>query len=492
MTEIDSQKQEQNCSAELSVNGEMFQGHLLAQIRHDIAKYAPSKIVGVIANLMLIPLYTSLLKPSEYGLYMIATSTLSFLCILFSDWVGLAALRMFRENVLADSIKSYFGTLFILLSVNVGVMFASGFLTFDKICNFFKIPSDVLLMVFLLIIPVAIRCLLSQVLRAQIKPLSYTFSTIFNQFLTIGISLYFIKFWHMGAKALLFGMAGSIIVTDIIMFFQCDSIKSTDIKVAKVSILSSFYKYGVPIAMADLGLWIINQSNRFVLQHFKGASLNGILGVGYNLTFSMIMQISAIITMAAIPRLFHIYEAGADTKKLLTKLTSYYLVVFAPVIFILFVYPEQMVALFSNKSYAEAHLIIPFLALSVFFYGLTEYTTIQYHLAKKTYITTFIRVIPGILGLLLSVYLIPRIGLIGIGVSTLISYAFYFILSILINVKNLAWVPPYKDVLKIAAALAGCWACVCVLPVAQSTLQFVEQSILLFLLYALIFKLQRY
>lgn len=489
MSETDLQTKEQIYSAELSVNGELFQSHLLTQIKHDIAKYAPSKIVGVLANLMLIPLYTSLLQPKEYGLYMIATSTLSFICILFSDWVGLAALRMFRENVLSDNIKSYFGTLVMLLGVNLTVMYASGFLTFGQICNFFKIPSDVLLMVFLLIIPVAIRCLLSQVLRAQIKPLSYTFSTIFNQFLTIGISLYFIKFWHMGAKALLFGMAGSIIVTDIIMFIQCNAFKSTDLKAAKASILSGFYKYGVPIAMADLGLWIISQSNRFVLQHFKGASFNGILGVGYNLTFSMLLQVASIITMAAIPRLFQIYEAGANTKGILTKLTSYYMMVFSPIIFILFMYPQQVATAFSNKSYAEAHTIIPFLALSAFLYGLTEYTTIQYHLAKKTYITTIIRIVPGVIGLLLSIYLIPKIGLVGIGVSTLVSYVLYFALSVIINVKNLHWNPPYKDIFKILSALACCGFYACL---TKSLVPFASQIAILTTIYIVAIRLQKY
>lgn len=489
MSETDLQKKEQVCSAELSVNGELFQNHLLAQIKHDIVKYAPSKIVGVLANLMLIPLYTSLLKPSEYGLYMIAASTLSFLCILFSDWVGLAALRMFRENVLSDNIKSYFGTLVLLLGVNLTVMYASGFLTFGQICNFFKIPSDVLLMVFLLIIPVAVRCLLSQVLRAQIKPLSYTFSTIFNQFLTIVISVYCIKVWHMGAKALLFGMAGSIIVTDIIMFIQCNAFKSIDLKSTKVSILSAFYKYGLPIAMADLGLWIINQSNRFVLQHFKGSSLNGILGVGYNLTFSTILQVASIITMAAVPRLFQIYEGGAETKNILTKLTSYYMMIFSPIIFILFLYPQQVVSVFSNKSYSEAHIIIPFLAMSAFLYGLTEYTTIQYHLAKKTYITTIIRIIPGVLGLLLSIYLIPRIGLIGIGISTLTSYSLYFISSILINVKNLHWNPPYKDILKIFTALACCGVYTYL---TKNLLPFAPQVGILTIIYITLIKVQKY
>jgi O-antigen/teichoic acid export membrane protein len=187
--------------------------------------------------------------------------------------------------------------------------------------------------------------------------------------------------------------------------------------------------------------------------------------------------------------LFQVYESGGDTKNILTKLSSYYLVIFSPIIFILFVYPQQVVALFSNKSYADAHIIIPFLAVSVFLYGLSEYTTLQYHFAKKTYITTVIRIIPGVLGLLLSVYLIPRIGLIGIGISTLISYALYFISSILINVKNLEWIPPYKDILKIVVALTCCGIYGYL---TKSSLPFIPQISILTLIYITLYGFQKY
>ena len=51
----------------------------------DMLKYAPSKIFGLLGNIVVVPVYTNLLSPSQYGVYVISLAVLSFLCILFSD-----------------------------------------------------------------------------------------------------------------------------------------------------------------------------------------------------------------------------------------------------------------------------------------------------------------------------------------------------------------------------------------------------------------------
>ena len=79
--------------------------------------------------------------------------------------------------------------------------------------------------ILVLIIPVALRALLFQVLRAQIKPGAFTISTITNQILTIVISVFILKFFNLGAVSILIGMAISISIIDIVLIFQSDILK---------------------------------------------------------------------------------------------------------------------------------------------------------------------------------------------------------------------------------------------------------------------------
>ena len=44
----------------------------IRDILKDMLKYAPSKLFGLLGNAIIIPIYTNLLSPSQYGAYAIA------------------------------------------------------------------------------------------------------------------------------------------------------------------------------------------------------------------------------------------------------------------------------------------------------------------------------------------------------------------------------------------------------------------------------------
>ena len=156
----------------------------------DMAKYAPSKLCGMFGNVITVPIYTSLFTTEQYGLYTVSIAMLSFLCIIFSDWVGLAGLRFFRHHQLEEDLPKYLSTLVIILTINMCLMFGLSILFKDNLYSLFHIPFKYFMAVLVLIIPVAIRALLSQLLRAQLKSLSYSLATILNQFVTIGLTVF--------------------------------------------------------------------------------------------------------------------------------------------------------------------------------------------------------------------------------------------------------------------------------------------------------------
>ena len=99
----------------------------------DMIKYFPSKLCGMFGNMITVPIYTSLFSQEQYGLYTISIAMLSFLCIIFSDWVGLSGLRFFRHHQLVDDLPKYLTTLVAILSINMVLMFGISFIFKDKL-----------------------------------------------------------------------------------------------------------------------------------------------------------------------------------------------------------------------------------------------------------------------------------------------------------------------------------------------------------------------
>ena len=423
-------------------------------ILKDMIKYFPSKLFGLIGNAIVIPIYTNLLSTEQYGIYILAIAFLSFLCILFSDWIGLSGLRFFKQHEIKKDIPKYLSTLIGLLIINLFVMLIFSLACSHWFYDYFKIPYKIIYFVVVLIIPVAVRAMLFQILRAQIKPLSYTISTILNQIMTIAISICLIKAFHWGAYAMLTGMAVSITITDFILLYQSNIKEYFVFKKPKLHILLELFKYGIPLAITSISLWVINQSNRFVLNKIHGFGDVGYLGVAYGLTFSILSTIFVVITVAAYPRIINLYEENFDVRPIISKLTGYFIMITLPIVTVYALYSEQIVSFMANAKFHNAYVLIPYLSFSVFFFSLAEYTTLQYLLSKKTYLNTIIRLISAAIGFALNVYLIQKMGLVGLGIATLIGNFIYFVLSILVTVPGLNWQVPFRTFSKITLAYA--------------------------------------
>ncbi len=415
----------------------------------DMLKYAPSKIFGLFGNILIVPVYTNLMSPGQYGIYAISLAVLSFLCIIFSDWIGLSGLRFFRKNQLEGLVPKYVSTLVMILASNLVAMFFLAMLLRNQFYQYFNISPKIFLFVLVLIVPVALRALLFQVLRAQIKPGAFTVTTIINQILTIVLAVLLLKFTSFGAVSVLIAMAISITIIDVVLVFQTDILWLLKFEKPDFSMIKTLFMYGVPIAIASLSLWVINQSNKFITSHFHGLVDAGFVGVAYNMTFPILMTLFAIITIAAYPRLINLYEEKTDVRPLISKLTGYYMLISLPIVVIMSLYAKDLIALFANSEYHNAFVLIPYLAFSAFFLSFTDYTTYQYHLSGKTYILTTLKVVSAIIGLVLNIYLIKEMGLVGVGIATLISNILYFLLTVFVVVPGLNWQVPYRKLFHI-------------------------------------------
>lgn len=416
----------------------------------DMIKYSPSKFCGMFGNMIAIPIYTSLFSQEQYGLYTISIAMLSFLCILFSDWVGLSGLRFFRHHQIVDDLPKYLTTLVTLLTINMVLMFGIAFIFKDSLYSFFHVPFKYFLAVLFLIIPVAIRALLSQLLRAQLKSISYTVATILNQFATIFLAVFFAKYFNMGAASILLSMGLSISLIDILLLYQSEILKVFKFQKIEWKFILPIIKYGIPIAATSLSAWIITQSNKFIMNSISGFSKAALVGAGYGLTLPILMPLFAMITVAAIPRIINLYEAKVDVRPIISKFMGYYILVALPIITVMSLYSVDIAHIFiKNEKMFEASLLVPYFSYGVFFLAMTDYTTLQYHLANKTHIEFIIKLVSGIIGIILNVVLIPKMGLKGVGIATFAANFLYWLLSVIIIIPNLNLEFPKNTVLRI-------------------------------------------
>ena len=179
------------------------------------------------------------------------------------------------------------------------------------------------------------------------------------------------------------------------------------------------------------------------MNSIHGFSQVGIVGVAYGLTLPLLMTIFSIITVAAIPRIINMYEERIDVRPIISRFTGYFILIALPIITVISLYATDYVSMLSsNDKFLDAFKLIPYFAFGTFFMAITDYTTLQYHLANKTYIDFIIKLTSGIVGVVLNILLIPKYGLVGVGIATLGANFLYFLLSVIIVLPGLKLIYP--------------------------------------------------
>lgn len=177
--------------------------------------------------------------------------------------------------------------------------------------------------------------------------------------------------------------------------------------------------FALPLLPHYLSLYVLEQSDRIMIQKMCGTAYAGIYGVAYSAGM-VIKIVTESTTNALVPWLYGKLESKrySDISKCIIPLLLVVLV--ALTIFIAFS-PEIMVIL-AGAEYTEAKYVIPPVTASVFFVFIyTIFANVEFFYEEKKF-TMYISIGGAVLNVVLNYLLIPIYGFVAAGYTTLICY----------------------------------------------------------------------
>lgn len=177
--------------------------------------------------------------------------------------------------------------------------------------------------------------------------------------------------------------------------------------------------YSFPLVLSQIGWWINNVSDRYVVTWLCGAAANGIYSVAY--------KIPAILNV--FQTIFSQAWTLSTVREIDEKNSDFYTVVYGcyncgmVVICSLLIASNKIIAtiLFSNDFYV-AWKYAPFLVISVVFGALSEVFNGIFTATKNSKITARTTLLGASVNTILNIVLVYFLGPLGAAVSTLISY----------------------------------------------------------------------
>lgn len=427
---------------------------MIKELFKDIIRYLPSIVIPSIIGIFVLPIYTRLFPPEDYGNYILVITTVSIFTT-FVSWLSMSVIRFYPACERDCQLLEFFSivTKWLFISIAILVLVFFGFL--------FAIKAYLLRQLYHLLLISVLVCILSAVfevlqsfLRARRQVSWYVVFSVWKSIATLGIGLALVVIFYYGIDGLLWGaVLATVIAIPLLLRISIRKF-SWRTKSLFTGLIREMAKYSFPLVLANLAAWILSLSDRYILELFRGSNEVGIYSVSYQISEYSILLVASLFTFAFNPLAIIIWEKqGCEAaQEFLHKGTRYFLLLCIPVVVGISVLRDPVVFILAAPGYYEGAKVIPLVTLGGLFLGLQQRFSAGLSFYKKTHLSMFCTIAAGLLNLGLNFLLIPKYGYIAAAATTLVSYAFLLLLMIFVSRRFFVWEFPFKSLGRITFA----------------------------------------
>ncbi|MDD5509204.1 MAG: flippase [Dehalococcoidales bacterium] len=388
---------------------------------------AIATVVQFVIGLVQLPLLTKTLGAHDYGLWSQLNATVSLVLPFTALGLGGAMIRFLAGEKDRDKIQeSFYSVVAMSFLINLTTAVVIGFGLTDIIAvNFFDGAVEMVKITGILILLSPLVALYHNLIRTfrQIKRLSiFMIAEGCGQ---LGLIAYLVLNGH-GVTSVALASVAVKLVTLIILFFLIKS--EVGIIRPRFSPIKEYLSYSIPLIPRSIAFWLVNLSDRYVIGFFLGAAPVGIYSAAYSIG-SLPYSVATVLTFVLLATLSKLYDEGRmdEVKNHLSYSLKYLLAIVIPFVFGAAIIGESVLRLFSTDEIAsQGRLIIPLVALAVSFLSVHNIVSYNLLLAKKTKILGITWAIAAGLNIGLNILVVPRLGILGAAITTLIAYSLAF------------------------------------------------------------------
>lgn len=370
-------------------------------------------------SFIMVPLFSRLLTPSEYGILSVYMSFEQIILTLATWETALSAyqkgLFKYKENIRFFTISTLlFSNIITILFFSIVFAFYSSFNRFTGL----SFQNTIWLCLYMLVQP-AYSCWLIE-MRTKYEYKKATVVTILYSITSVVTPIVAILVFERTADIKFkFTLIGSIAVYLAFYLRRCNFFQLRNKKNKVKEQWKYLFLYQAPIVVHALSYIILAQADRIMIDKLVGSSQAAF----YSIAYSIAMVVSIIqnsINQALVPWRFEKLEAKKFSE--IRKTTAPLLIgIGLLVLLFIFVAPEIIRVLFTSEYY-EAIWCIPPVSLSVYFMFLyTLFVWVENYYEKTKYVA-IVSISCAILNIMLNYFLIEVFGYIVCGYTTLASY----------------------------------------------------------------------
>lgn len=402
----------------------------LRQLAGESVVYGISGTIAKFLQFLLVPLYTRVFTPEDYGVLSLITTTMAVIGIFVVLALDNSAARWYwdtenledRKRTLASWVwcQLTISSLFALVIVALAEWLAQLIVGRADAAVYFRLTAGLLPLSTLTIV-------VTNWLRMQRRPWATMYYALGSSLLTILLTFLFVitldwKLTGVYTAQVLSGLLGSLVALALLR----DWIHPRYFNVAR---LREMLRFALPLIPAALAFWIVNLSDRYFVQYFVSTSEVGLYQFGASIA-SVVALLTGAFQQAWGPFAMSIHTQS-NARQLYAHVLLIYTWLTCAFCTALTLFTPEVVRFIAPDTYASASTVVSFLSFSYVFLGLTYIAAIGLNIVKTNAPTGMAITFAAVLNIVLNLLLIPSMGKVGSALATLLSqmivpmYIFY-------------------------------------------------------------------
>jgi O-antigen/teichoic acid export membrane protein len=397
----------------------------LKELTKDTAIYGISTMIGRFLNFILVPFYTNIFSPGDYGIVILVYSYIAILNIFFIYGMDAAFLKYAAFKDIGDD-KDNFSTPYI--SVFITSVFFSGLIILlnNSITESIGVPlnySSIIILSSVILFVDANAVIPFLKLRLERKAKQFAAIKVANILLNILLNVILIVGMGWGIEAIFISnltasLLSLVLVSPTIMrFFKLSFHKV---------LFNRLLKFGLPYLPAGIAIMLVQVVDVPILERLTDLDTVGIYKANYKLGIFMMLFVN-MFQYAWQP--FFLQNAKEENaKQMFSKVMTYFSIVGFTMLIILSLFIDDIVKInfggFSiiGSQYWSGLEIVPIILLGYLFNGFYVVFSAGIYIEEKSIYAPIVAGAGAVTNIVSNLLLIPAFGIMGAAFATLISY----------------------------------------------------------------------
>lgn len=428
--------------------GIVTHGHLKDTLKHG-SIYSLAIVLSRMISFIMIPVYTRVLTPEDYGILELLSMTTDVMAMLTGLGLGWAITRYYYYYDDPRRRGEVVSTALVMTTALFGTATALSMPIADRLSAVLLGTPQHTGLVRLALVSFFLSSLLETptvYLRAKQASLHAAAIGLVRLSLVLGLNILLVVVLRLGVEGVLL----STIVTSALLavYLLVITLRETGLRVSR-PIMWQLVRYGAPLVAWSVGSFVLHYSDRYFLRAYDGLASVGLYSLAYRFAMLAATFVGAPFGQIWGPKALQIEKnEGANAQPILREISSYYNIALVGCALGLSLFSGDVLRLIAGQDFHAAEEPIPLLCLAIVLFDYRHISQLGATIRERSDLIAYSTAVAAGIVTVLNFALIPRWGMMGAAAATVTAFAaeFFFMSALSARVYSLNY--PVREVLR--------------------------------------------